>query len=171
VRDAVGDLVAGVRAVASSARWQSPDTWHLTLRFLGETPAAEVPRLAGLLREVAVSRAPFLTELRGAGSFGGGHRPLVAWIGVGQGSEELAALAAMLGRAIDPDGDNGRLRAHLTVARDAPLELVGALRTAMSADPRLAWTSDRVVLYRSVLGPRGSTHTELVSAPLGGERE
>ena len=168
VRDAVADLVAGLRDVAPRARWQSPDTWHLTLRFLGQIPAAEVPRLAGLLREVAVSGAPFPTELRGAGSFGGGRRPLVAWIGVGEGSEELAALAAMLGRAIDPDGDNGPLRAHLTVAREAPPELVVALRAAMSTGPRLAWTSDRVVLYRSVLGPRGSTHTELVSAPLGG---
>lgn len=171
VRDAVGDLVASVRAVAPSARWQSPDTWHLTLRFLGQTPAAEVPRLAGILREVAGSRPPFPTELRGAGSFGGGRRPLVAWIGIGQGSAELEVLAARLNRAIDPGGEDQPLRAHLTVAREAPPELVDALRGAMSAGPRLAWTSDRVVLYRSVLGPRGSTHTELVSAPLGGEQE
>lgn len=168
IRDAVARIVAGLRPLAPRARWQSSDTWHLTLRFLGQTPAGEVRRLGAILGDLAASTAPFRTELRGAGSFGGGRRPLVAWIGVGAGSEQLAALAASLDRAIDPTGDNHPLRAHLTVAREAPPELAGALREAMAREDRLAWTADRIVLYRSVLGPRGSTHTELASAPLGG---
>ena len=169
IRDDVARIVAGLRPLAPRARWQSADTWHLTLKFLGQTPEREVPRLGEILRSLASSTRPFRTELRDAGSFGGGRRPLVAWIGVGAGSDRLAALAESLDRAIDPNGDNHPLRAHLTVAREAPPELVGALREVKAGGPRLAWTSDRVVLYRSVLGPRGSTHTELVSAPLGSD--
>jgi 2'-5' RNA ligase len=168
VREAVAGLVGRLRQVAPEARWQSPDTWHLTLVFLGQTPAREVPRLAEIINGVAASGRPFRTELRGAGSFGGGRRPLVAWIGVGAGAGELAVLAAQLEGAIDPRRESRPLRPHLTVAREAPPRLVEALQASMAARPGLSWTSDRLVLYRSVLGPRGSTHTELVSAPLGG---
>src|SRR5678816_2625936 len=49
-------------------RWVSPDNWHLTLKFLGETSAAQVESLNAALHDVARRHRAFDMTL---GTFGG----------------------------------------------------------------------------------------------------
>ena len=45
----------------------------------------------------------------------------------------------------------------------------GPVRSRPTRDEgSLAWIADRLVLYHSVLGSSGATHTALLEAPLGG---
>lgn len=69
----VSDEVAGeARAAAAvlasrdaedSVRWVPAENYHVTLRFLGETPAAEVPRLVSEVRRESGSRSAFRATL------------------------------------------------------------------------------------------------------------
>ncbi len=195
VRDALARAIEPVRRRVRGGRWQSPETWHLTLRFLGDTPTGAIPPIERAVGATAAGRPPFRLELGRAGSFEHRRGGRIAWVGLVEGEQEVAALAERLARAIAPNEPTAPLQAHLTIAREAPDGLVEALAAVLaglrSADvPRgavpgrvglgsrppapvdrpepLAWTADRLVLYRSVLGPSGATHTPLLEAPLGG---
>jgi 2'-5' RNA ligase len=187
VRTALADRLAGERQRHARARWQSPETWHLTLRFLGDTPAEVVPAIGDAMRLVARSQSPFEIRLGGTGVFERRRGPRVAWLGVTQGSAELTALATALARALRPDAADAEppFRPHLTLAREAPPGIEVALaevfapvvpdRSARRADDTgpsaLAWLADRLVLYRSELGRDGARHSALLEAALGGQVE
>jgi len=185
VRTALSDRLQGERQRYARARWQSPETWHLTLRFLGDTPAEVVPLIGDAMRSVAGNQPPFEIRLGGTGVFQRRRGPSVAWLGVTQGSSELAALATALGRALRPGAADTEppFRPHLTLAREAPPGIENALaeafaplasaRRAERADEAgssaLAWLADRLVLYRSELGRDGARHSALIEAALGGQ--
>jgi 2'-5' RNA ligase len=161
------------RRRTGGARWQSPETWHLTVRFLGDTPFAALPEVEAAVRAAASGVRPFDLAIGEAGAFERG-RGRIAWIGLRRGDEQLAALARALDGRLGPDPHRrGAFHAHLTIAREAPdglaAALSGALRTAATIPgASLAWRADGLVLYRSVLGPGGATHSVVVEAPLDG---
>lgn len=194
VRDSLEAAIVPLRQ-RIRARWQSPGTWHLTLRFLGDTPVAAVAGVEAAVRASAGAAGPFDLELGDAGAFERQRGGDIAWVGIGRGAEQLAAIEVALRRRLAPaEVPREPFRAHLTIAREAPRELLPALRSAL-ADARrepaagggtgrigpvglgappvaartgaFSWRADRLVLYRSVLGRGGATHTELVAAPLG----
>ena len=43
-------------------RWSRPESLHVTLKFLGETPPGKVDGLAGLMAEAARGIPPFLVR-------------------------------------------------------------------------------------------------------------
>ncbi len=194
VRSALAAALDPVRARFRGGRWQSADTWHLTLRFVGDTPVGDLPAIEQAIRAVAATGAPFRIELGEAGSFERRRGGRVAWVGLALGGPEVAALAGRLASALAP-GEPADLppQVHLTIARDAPDGLVAAVVAAMEAfragtrgaeragrvglgsrsvgplvgEGSFAWMADRLVLYRSVLGRGGATHTALLEARLG----
>lgn len=72
--------LAGLCNGLPGARWVSPENQHLTLRFIGEVPAGEIPDLVGALARVT---APgFALSISGVGFFGQRKRARLAWAGV-----------------------------------------------------------------------------------------
>jgi len=159
------------RAAHAQARWSDLADAHLTLVFLGATPATVVPAVVDAVTRAAAGHVPFRVALHGAGSFGGRGRPLVAWLGIGAGAAELTALAADIrARLMTLSGlaylaGAGEMRPHLTVARRAPASLAPLLRSAF-ADEGPAWTIDGLVVMRSHLGRDGARHEPLANVPL-----
>jgi 2'-5' RNA ligase len=160
-----------LRAAHTQARWSDLAQAHLTLVFLGDTPAAVVPAVVLAVTRAAAGRAPFRVALHGAGSFGGRGRPLVAWLGIGAGAAELTALAADIrARLVTLPGlahlaAAGEMRPHLTVARRAPASLAPLLRNAFAGEGP-AWTIDGLVVMRSPLGRDGARHEPLATVRL-----
>ena len=64
-------------------KWVAPEAMHLTLHFLGETPATVVPRLGAALDAALARQAAAELRLGGAGAFPNLRRPSVVWAGVG----------------------------------------------------------------------------------------
>ena len=85
LRATFGERLPG-RAVA-------PASWHLTLRFLGDTSAGRFRSLVDQFRRVD-GGAQFRLSLAALGAFPRPARATVLWIGVGDGEAELRALAA-----------------------------------------------------------------------------
>lgn len=149
-------------------RWVRVDGLHLTLRFLGATPDTRQTDVAAAVRAAAEGVASFRIVLSGGGAFPNAIHPRVLWLGLVEGTDELAELARRLGERLAPLGwppDSRPLTPHLTLARTdgVPGADERARRlTEVAGDRRLEWQADRVVLYKSIVG-RGPTHYEALA--------
>jgi 2'-5' RNA ligase len=170
----LGALAAAVepfRDRVPGARWTRPEGWHVTLKFLGAT----WPRLLEWVRSgvagVAAAASPVTTRLSELGAFPSPTRARVLWAGL----EDPAGALADLARALDESlaahfhPEKRPYTPHLTVARlNPPSDVRRAAPDLLSLPVRSdSFLVDRVVLYRSLLSPRGATYQPLEWAPIG----
>jgi 2'-5' RNA ligase len=152
------------RGLVDGLRWSRPDQHHLTVRFLGAV--TDPSALADSFAESFLRRAPFSLALGGGGAFPNPRRASVLWLGVREGSDALAALAATVAEPDDPP-----YRAHLTLARAKRARdlrrVVAALDACGESKP---WTVDEVVLFESDTRAEGAVHTEQARFRLAGRR-
>jgi 2'-5' RNA ligase len=131
-------------------RWVEPDSLHLTLRFLGNLQPEVLERVRGELS--SVRGEPFALALDGRGTFGPRTAPRVVWIGVSQGLDACAELAARVEAACGRAGlepEPRPWRAHVTLARARG---EGDLLPPLPDPPPLApWTVGDFALYESRL--------------------
>ena len=105
-----------MRGGISGARWIDRDSYHITLRFIGDIDE-------GLAREIAyeldgVEARPFQLRLAGCGAFGG-NKPHALYAGV-EGNAELRRLQAIHERICQVLGlpaDPRKFAPHVTLAR------------------------------------------------------
>ena len=131
------------------------------MKFFGVVPDAE--SLAEFVAESVLPREPFTMSLGGGGAFPTARRASVLWLGVREGEDALADLAA-------PFADDERpFHAHLTLARVTKSRdlrpVVAALDACGQSEP---WTVDEVVLFESTTHSSGSVHTEQARFRLAG---
>ena len=152
-------------------RWVSPELFHLTLKFLGEVPAAKQKEIEIIIASTAAAAAKIPVELAGAGCFPSSREPRVLWLGL-RADEQLARLAQNLHRALQPlcFEDEKRFTPHLTIGRldrvltaDQNARVRAALDQIKDCPPKSDLFKE-IVLYRSVLTPRGPVYTPLYRA-------
>jgi 2'-5' RNA ligase len=184
---AVAALVEGVRATdgvavvgparrrgALDVRWVRLDDLHLTLRFLGPTPEDRLPELGAAVHEVATNGRPFDVRLAGAGAFPSPERPRALWLGVAEGTVELAEVAAGLDSALVALGwpaDERPFRPHLTLARSDGVRAGPRLARRLMASAEgfsISWRAERLVMFESLTGGGRARYVPLVDARLGG---
>lgn len=176
-RAAVGSLIERVQAAVGDGtariRWVRVDGLHLTLRFLGPTPAERQPALEEAADAMARAAAPFEVGLSGGGAFPSLARPRSLWVGVTTGGDRLAALADALTRAAVEGGQPLETRPfapHLTIGRadgvrQAPVAARILQEVAEGLDVR--FTADRIVLFQSLLGGGPARYEPLHESRLG----
>ena len=144
---------------------------HLTLKFLGETEEALVPRIVEAIRASVAGISPFAVRLVGTGAFPNLHRMNVLWVGM-EGAEPLAEIARRLEAATEPLGypREGRdFSPHVTIARVKGPRGLDAVRRVLEAHARDAFGEvrvDRVRLKKSVLTPGGPVYSTVDEVPL-----
>jgi 2'-5' RNA ligase len=176
VEAAIATLTERLKAPNDGIRWVRPSNFHLTLFFLGPAVARErIAPVADALEAVAAATAPFDLEARGAGVSPNAAHPRVIWIAL-HGSE-LIALAARVAEAVEGCGFQRKRRGylpHLTIGRVRTPRSWRALRARFEGAAQQSFgisRIERIVLYRSELGPGASTYYELAAFPLGSRRE
>jgi len=167
-----------MRLLAPDVRWVDPETFHITLQFLGETK-----RLDEIQRALQSVRAACIElSFRNAGFFPSPKSPRVFWVGI-EGDRNLQGLVNSVGQALQPLGferDAAPFKPHLTLARagsgrprpvpgerSAPalqqvrvkLETLGPLEFG-------TMTAHEFYLYESKLSPAGARYTKLSRYPL-----
>jgi 2'-5' RNA ligase len=158
------------RAARPHVRWTSPESWHLTLLFLGSVGADRVTELRCLMEQEAVRWAPYqVRAASGGGRFSRGEG--VAWLALYEGAGTLIELAAALAEHCPSDITTGppprrTPSAHLTVARRADRAVIDALRRQTYGPLAVTWTVDRLGLIRSHLGPDGAHYETVHEVPL-----
>lgn len=121
------------------------DEIHLTLRFLGPTPDAEIPGIRSFLGEAVLHVPRPEVRVHGGGAFPDERRARVLWMGIADPGKGLARLAAAV-------GESKPYVPHLTVAR---CRGVRAPERFLELALDLPWTPDEVVLVESRPGSSG----------------
>lgn len=142
------------------ARWRSPETLHVTLRFFGELAEPLADELDQRLAVLGGRR--FELRLERAGHFGEADRIRAIWAGVGD-SPPLKALAARCETAARQVGLKPETRnyaPHVTLAyltRPDPARVAAWLQSnnLLKSDP---FTVERFALYSSWPGKSGSVY-------------
>ena len=155
-------------------RWVRPENIHITLKFLGETPAERQPQIEDALRAAAEGVAPHELTLGELGKFGGRQNPRVLWVDVRGDVDALKALHKRVDAGVAPLGfatDERPFAAHLTLARvpqDLAKKVARPLAEAIDAvkvpDPPIPVR--QVVLMRSQLRREGPLYTRLCGVEL-----
>jgi 2'-5' RNA ligase len=175
VRRELARRVAGLRERLPRARWVDPEMVHLTLLFLGETPADRVPALSAKLREAFAKHPPMTLRLSGGGTFPPKRPARVAWVGM-EAPDELAAVqadavAAAVG-SVGFEPETRPFKSHVTLARcepNWPRDAAEKFAAAFPGDVGPPFRVDRGVLMESKLSPRGARYTVVEAFPLEGE--
>jgi 2'-5' RNA ligase len=170
VREALAAQLAPYRAAHPDVRWTRPETWHLTLLFLGAVVLDHVVELERLVEGVAGATASYDVSLdRGDGRIRG--REGMAWLALSEGAGRLIETAELVARECPADITAGPApkrtpSAHLTVVRKAHREALEALREQRHGPLSVAWTVDAIQLVRSHLEPGGARYVTLLQVPL-----
>lgn len=169
--DRLEPLMAELTASGAPLKPVRLDQVHLTLKFLGDTEEALVPRIVEAMRASVAGVPPFTIRLVGTGAFPNLQRMNVLWVGI-EGGEPMVAIARRLEAAVEPLGypREGRdFSAHVTIARvkgGGNLDLAREVLRAHAADAFGEVPVDRIRLKKSVLSPQGPTYSTVEEALL-----
>lgn len=173
VRRHIEVLQSTLRSKGLKLRWVRPQNIHLTLKFLGDIPVAQVADVAAAMQRVAGEQPPLMLTHQGIGVFPGIRRPRVLWTGLGGNLERLQRLVKQLEIELEALGfkrEKRPFKAHLTLARVKaklnPERLLQALQGVGDYEP-LAFDVAQMVLYQSELHPQGARYTTLAHTDLG----
>lgn len=170
---AVVDQLALVRArlerPSDGLRWSAPESWHITLQFLGATNPAQYDCVRFGLRELSAKPVP--VHLEGLGFF---ERAGVFFAGV-RLSPELIALQKCVVAATHQCGfepEDRPYHPHITLARNRGRENgIRALKPRAGAAPDFAsFIASQFVLYESFPHASGSRYEVRARFPLATSR-
>ncbi len=178
IRQRIGEFRDQMRRVAPDVRWVGPETFHVTLQFLGETKKLE--QIQQALRQVKGSQINL--TFRNTGFFPNPKSPRVFWVGI-EFDQSLQELVKSIAEALRPLGferDKGPFQPHLTLARSGsgrprpvPDERSASglqqVRATVETMPSLEFgtmTAREFYLYESKLSPAGAQYTKLSRYPL-----
>ena len=178
IRERLREFVSDLGAHAPEVRFVGLETFHVTLKFLGETT-----RLEEIERALAVVRGvPFEIAFRGCGFFPTPKSARVFWAGI-EAPGELQGLAASIDEATHTLGfppERGPYKPHLTLARagsgnprrkqgDRPDMRFQAIQQYLSGKPAPEFgtmAAHEFFLFESILSPRGATYRKVRRYPL-----
>lgn len=150
VRDAIQAALDDFPVANLPWRWSSPETWHVTLKFLGETSAVDLARVVAALESVRPRHASFDLALGKFGGFPNLRDPRVLFYRVEAGADALTALARDVDRSLEEAiglaPDARAFHAHATVARVKD-SVPRALAEALTTVPALSHPVTRVSAF------------------------
>jgi len=178
IRRRIAEFRDQMRPYAPVVRWVGPETFHMTLQFLGETEKLEAIKQA--LQQVRGT--PVSLSFSGTGFFPTPKSPRVFWVGM-QADENLQSLVDSVGEALQPLGfkrEGGPFTPHLTLARAGsgrPRPVRGeqassglralAIKLKTLPVPEFGtMTAREFCLYQSTLSPSGAKYTKVASYSL-----
>jgi RNA 2',3'-cyclic 3'-phosphodiesterase len=155
-------LIDAARTLPTDAfRLTAPERVHLTLKFLGEVPAGDLPRLTSALERIGRNSSPFDASTSGFGAFPSTRRARILWAGIGDGSEELGSLARAVEHLLEPEGfdpEDKPFVPHLTLGRARRAVPFDPSATVL---PELRFPVREVALVQSRHEPSGLTYSSL----------
>ena len=172
-KEGVHNAARPLREAGLPVRWLDPDSYHITLKFLGNPHPELAPRVSDVIEEVAGKNRPFSMEIRGFGAFPTIRRPRVLWAGV----EPVLALRCLKqdvewGLAeLGFSRETSAFHPHVTVGRARAETGAGAFRgldaLAAGLDYRHHIDVTSVEVMRSRLSRSGARYSVLSSVVLG----
>jgi 2'-5' RNA ligase len=162
-------FLTSARQSLPAASWTREESWHVTLKFLGEIDRGQAHEFAAAIGPKALDvlagelppGGPLVFPPRGPArvlSIGFGASPVLESV------VALAREAERIARQVGAEAETRELTPHVTLARIKrpwPTGKVEAWRSAAAAWEFPPWQTRSAVLYESRLGRDGAIHTPL----------
>lgn len=144
-------------------RMTHPEDLHMTLKFIGDTSPAAIPRIWEIVDETAADFGPLNIDLVGLHTFGRPQQAEVLWVGI-EPSQQIVSIASRLDHQLSTIGIAAETRTfqpHVTVARlpsrstsdpESPTSTISTLLTANSTTRYGTTTVGTVSLFASDFG-------------------
>ncbi|MEO8647709.1 MAG: RNA 2',3'-cyclic phosphodiesterase [Acidobacteriota bacterium] len=158
------------RSPKCRAAWVRPENFHLTLRFLGDTPMDQVTKIGQVLDEAVSNVHVFNLSIARTGTFNSGRSNVVLWIGFAGDLEILNSVKAGvdLGLAkFNIKQERVRFNPHLTIARIRDADNCGALIQAHKNAEIKQFDFDvrELLLIKGDLDPNGARYSVVHRSP------
>jgi 2'-5' RNA ligase len=173
IRAALTEVQGRLKAANADVRWVTPESFHLTVAFIGDVDDSLLAPIEEACAGVAADAAAFRVRIRGGSAFPKRGPVLkTLWVGVPEGAEEWKALARRAEEALRVFGvaRGNELVPHITLGRVKGERNMDALRGAVSAEAETecgAQTADRMTLVQSFLNPSGAVYKDVRTWNLG----
>ncbi|WNR46781.1 RNA 2',3'-cyclic phosphodiesterase [Paenibacillus roseipurpureus] len=164
IKQAIDTWMEEIKPHFPFRKWVHPSDLHITLQFLGDTPADLAPQIMLALEQISKESSPLTLRLAPLGTFGRPPHPSVLWAGISGDVEGLHSLQQQVVRALIPMGftpEERTFHPHMTLARNyastIPFDRTKLSDFPVPSSPEgkgLQWTADEITLYRSHLNRR-----------------
>ena len=144
--------------------WVRPTNIHLTLKFIGETPPQDEPKIIDAVSKVLENQKSFTMDFNRTGIFGARYAPRVLWLGMQQTPQELLDLEESVLTAFDNIGyqrDRQNFVPHLTLGRIKDLcekQYFQKVVQAIEQKSYIHQEVNEVILFQSILRPDGAVY-------------
>jgi len=165
----IGRALATYRGGLPGGRWIDPESYHITLRFIGDIDEGAAREVFSVLAE-GRAREPLSVTIEGLDTFGGA-RPRAVFARVAPSSEivDLHTEQERLIRRVGLAPEGRKFVPHVTLARlrDAsPLDVADYL-TTRGHFQKLTFTAHRVALFSARDSVGGGPYVVEAAYPLG----
>jgi RNA 2',3'-cyclic 3'-phosphodiesterase len=172
VKRAVSEATDILKKSGADVKWTADENIHITLQFLGATDDSVIPQIKEALDKILLPYPPFYITISQVGSFPGGRRPRVLWIGIQEPEilinlqKDIANGMVRFGYPIEERG----FTPHITIGRVKSNrnlhELMKRLDEIRSASFS-GFDAEKIVLMKSELKPSGAKYYSLAEIPFG----
>ena len=144
--------------------WVRPTNIHLTLKFIGETPPQDEPKIIEAVSKVVENHHSFTMDFNRTGIFGARYAPRVLWLGMQQTPDELLRLEEDVLKAFDSIGyqrDRQNFVPHLTLGRIKDLcekQYFQKVVQAIEQKTYIHQEVNEIILFQSILRPDGAVY-------------
>jgi 2'-5' RNA ligase len=165
-----------VSAGGSSVKWVSPDSIHITLKFLGNIFTEKVQSISSAIEQACTGVEPFTLEMGELGGFPNLKQPRVLWVGLHGDIERVKSLQMSIDNNLAKLGFDKEKRGftpHITLARmrdkanPVDRNKFGERVTNETFDFRYKIDVENINLMRSQLLPAGAVYSCLAKLKLG----
>lgn len=166
-------LMASLRSFLGNEniRWVDIQNIHITLAFLGDTPAAKISPLTLMIKEKCTGFGNFNFTLAGTGIFRNFRDPRIIWAGINP-QEDLIRLRTLITECLNTAGldfDGKPFVPHLTLGRLKTIRDIENLRRVLDTFRDTEFQNvgvNEVILFESILNQAGPTYKPLAGFPL-----
>jgi 2'-5' RNA ligase len=158
-------------------KWVSPDSIHVTLKFLGNISHGMVDKIALSIEQACTGMTPFTLETDILGGFPNLKQPRVLWLGMHGDIDKMKLLQTRIDDGLVDLGfekEKREFTAHITLARIREKAVssdrlkFGALITGRSTGFKHTIQVEGVNLMQSRLQPGGAVYNRLAMIKLNG---
>lgn len=170
VRSRITSIQAELKLLDADVKWDSPEKFHITLKFLGNVEPQLLEKLIVVLEPVAALQPTFELIYQNIGAFPSVTRPRVVWIGSSQ-NDLLLSLQQQVEETCARFGfpkEDRAFHPHITLGRvksSRNIHLLTDKLKSITLEPTHSRCTELLVM-RSDLRPTGSVHSVLKSIPL-----
>ncbi len=169
IKEQLSLVVSDLRQLGADVKWDEPEKFHITLKFLGNVEAQLLEKLVAALKLLAGQRA-FDVTYETLGAFPDFARPRVIWIGTSPNPSVLSLQKSVEGvcTQFGFQKEEREFHPHITLGRVKGSRHIDRLTDKLKNTMLQPITSrcTELLVMRSDLHRSGSVYSVLTSIPL-----